>query len=233
MNLVKQTIDGIYNLLLGLGVTVKHLFKKAITVQYPKERWEMPERSRGVIVLLSDKETGKLNCTACMLCARACPVAAIKIEREKNPETKKFEPTSFDIDTTVCCYCGLCEQACNFSAIKLTGKYEFSVYDKDKLQYDMSFLQEIGRDVKYEKKKKKAAKKAVKKAAPKKDEEESGEEVEDEEKSATKLSAKAAGAKEDEKKTESESSEETDGEDRETTEDVKPDDSDESGDKKE
>ncbi|MCP4631371.1 MAG: NADH-quinone oxidoreductase subunit I [candidate division Zixibacteria bacterium] len=138
------------------------MFKPAITVQYPKERWEMPERSRGVIVLLSDLDTGKLNCTACMLCARACPVAAIAIEREKNPETKKFFPTSFKIDTTVCCYCGLCEQACNFAAIKLTGKYEFSVYNKDELQYDMSFLQEIGRDVKYEKKKK-----AVKKAAPK------------------------------------------------------------------
>ncbi|MBD3232959.1 MAG: 4Fe-4S dicluster domain-containing protein [candidate division Zixibacteria bacterium] len=232
MNLVKQTIDGIYNLLLGLGVTVKHLFKKAITVQYPKERWEMPERSRGVIVLLSDKETGKLNCTACMLCARACPVAAIKIEREKNPETKKFEPTSFDIDTTVCCYCGLCEQACNFSAIKLTGKYEFSVYDKDRLQYDMDFLQEIGRDVKYEKKKK-VAKKAVKKAAQKKKEDKAGEEEKSQEKSATKPSAKADAAAEDEKPADSEQKEESKTEDKTGDDKNEPDSSEESESKKE
>ena len=40
----------------------------------------MPERSRGVVVLLSDKETGDLNCTMCMLCMRVCPTAAIQIE---------------------------------------------------------------------------------------------------------------------------------------------------------
>jgi len=92
-------------------------------------------------------------------------VAAISIERIKNPDTKKFEPQSFNIDTTICCYCGLCEQACNFTAIKLTGKYEFSASDKSKLLYDMGFLQEIGRDVKYEKREKTAAKKkAVAKA---------------------------------------------------------------------
>lgn len=164
MNLIKQTTSGIYNLILGLVVTVKHLFKRHITIQYPEERWEMPYRSRGVIVLLSDPDTGELNCTACLLCAKACPVAAINIERVKNPDTKKWEPTLFDIDTTICCYCGLCEQACNFDAIKLTGKYEFSVYDKSELNYHMDFLQDIGRDVKYEKKKKKKAVK--KKAAP-------------------------------------------------------------------
>jgi len=159
MSIARQTTSGIYNLILDLTVTAKHLFKRAITLQYPDERWEMPERSRGTIVLLSDPETGKLNCTACLLCAKACPVAAITIDRVKNPETRKFEPTRFDLDTTICCYCGLCEQACNFTAIKLTGKYEFSVYDKAAFAYDMNFLQEIGRDVKYEKKKRAVAKK--------------------------------------------------------------------------
>jgi len=53
-NIIKEITDGIYNLILGLAVTFKHLFKHAITLQYPTERWEMPERSRGTIVLLSD-----------------------------------------------------------------------------------------------------------------------------------------------------------------------------------
>ncbi len=167
MSLVRQTTNGIYNLILGLAVTVKHLFKHAITLQYPKERWTMPERSRGTVVLLSDTETGKLNCTACLMCEKACPVAAITIEREKNPETKKFEPTSFTIDMGICCYCGLCEKACNFSAIKLTGKYEMSIYDKSELIYDMDFLQKLGRDVKYEKRKRVVKKTAVKKATAK------------------------------------------------------------------
>ncbi len=148
MGLLKDIKDGIYNLLLGLGVTAKRLPERAVTLQYPDERWEMPERSRGVVVLLSDKETGKLNCTACMLCQKACPTAAIIIEREKN-EQKRWYPTSFTIDNTICCFCGLCEEACNFAALKMATMYEFSVYDQSELVYDINRLQELGRDVPY------------------------------------------------------------------------------------
>jgi NADH-quinone oxidoreductase subunit I len=146
---------GIRNLILGLSVTLRHLFSRAVTLQYPTERWEMPERSRGVVVLLSDKETGQLNCTACILCAKACPTGAILIERFRG-EDKRWKLTRFDIDNTICCYCGLCEEACNFTAIKLTPKYEFSSLDKKSLIYDVKRLQEIGLDVDYTPRPKKA-----------------------------------------------------------------------------
>ena len=150
---------GIYNLLIGLGVTIRYLFSHAITLQYPTERWPMPERSRGQVVLLSDKETGKLNCTACTLCAKACPTAAISMDRYKG-EDKKWKLSKFDVDFTICCYCGFCEEACNFDAIKLAPKYEYSSYDKESLFYDMHKLQEVGRDVDY------TPKRPKKKAAP-------------------------------------------------------------------
>jgi NADH-quinone oxidoreductase subunit I len=149
MKAMKQFFSGIYNLILGLLTTGKHLGRHAITLQYPKERWPMPERSRGVVVLLSDKESGKLNCTACMLCMKACPVAAIFIEREKNAETKKWEAIKFVIDNTICCFCGLCEETCAFDAIKLANKYEFSTFDQSALVYDKNHLAELGRDVAY------------------------------------------------------------------------------------
>ncbi len=147
---------GILNLLIGLKVTLRHLFSHAITLQYPTERWTMPERSRGVVVLLSNKETGELNCTACILCAKACPTAAIIIERHRGDD-KKWKVDSFKVDNSICCYCGLCEEACNFDAIKLTPKYEFSTYDKPSLVYDVHKLQELGRDVEYTPRVKKAS----------------------------------------------------------------------------
>lgn len=147
---------GILNLLIGLKVTLRHLFSHAITLQYPTERWTMPERSRGVVVLLSNKETGELNCTACMLCAKACPTAAIMIERHRGDD-KKWKVDAFNLDNTICCYCGLCEEACNFDAIKLTPKYEFSTYDKPSLIYNVQRLQELGRDVDYTPRVKKSA----------------------------------------------------------------------------
>lgn len=159
-------IKGLVELIKGMGITGKHLGKHAITIQYPEEKMPMFERSRGVIVLLSDKETGELNCTACELCMRACPTAAIDIVAPRDPETKKKTLEKFEIDFGLCCYCGLCEEACNFSALKMTGKYEYSTVEKDDIIWDVNKLQETGRDVDYEDTRKK---KPVKKAEPKKE----------------------------------------------------------------
>ncbi len=167
MGYFKDIANGIYNLLLGLKTTGKQLPQRAVTLQYPKEKMPMFERSRGIVVLLSDPETGELNCTACMLCAKACPVAAITITQAKDPVTNKRYPKTFEVNNLICCFCGLCEEACNFDAIKLAGKYEFATADKQSLVFDLAKLQELGRDVKYEKKRKAVAKKPAAKIEPK------------------------------------------------------------------
>lgn len=147
-------VKGIVELIRGMTITGKHLGKHAVTLQYPEEKWPMPERSRGIVVLLSDKETGELNCTACMLCMRACPTAAIFIDAPRG-EDKKRQLKVFNLDVGLCCFCGLCEEACNFTAIKMAPKYEFSTENKEDLFWDMNRLQEVGRDVAYEPKPKK------------------------------------------------------------------------------
>ncbi len=141
-------VKDLKNLVKGLGITGKHLGRHAITIQYPEERWPMPERSRGIVVLLSDKKTGELNCTSCELCAKACPSLAIKIKFHRDENRKKVLDL-FDVDNGLCCFCGLCEEACNFSALKMATKYEFSVWNKDELIWDKDRLQEVGLDVPY------------------------------------------------------------------------------------
>ena len=150
---LKAIFSGAWNLLVGLKTTGKYLPTRAVTLQYPDERWTMPERSRGVVVLLSDPETGELNCNACLVCMKQCPVSAITIVQGKNEKGERY-PVSYTIDNTICCFCGICEEVCNFDAVKLTGKYEFAVFDKADLIYDKAKLQELGRDVKYERKRK-------------------------------------------------------------------------------
>ena len=155
-------IKGFIELIKGMGITGKHLGKHAVTLQYPEEKDPMPERSRGVVVLLSDKEDGSLNCTSCLLCMKACPTAAIIIDAPRGEDKKKVLK-KFELDFSLCCYCGLCEEACNFSALKMTGKYEYSTNNKDDMLWDVHKLQEAGRDVDYEdKRKKKVAKKPAK-----------------------------------------------------------------------
>jgi NADH-quinone oxidoreductase chain I len=161
-----QIVDHIKNLLKGLGIAGKHLGRHAITIQYPEERMEMTERSRGIVVLLSDKETGELNCTSCELCMRACPTAAIKIVSHRD-ENKKRVLDEFVVDNGLCCFCGLCEEACAFSALKMATKYEFSTRDKDELVWDVAKLQQVGRDVDYVDTRKKKKPKADKPAEAK------------------------------------------------------------------
>ncbi len=166
---MSSILKDIKNLFVGLVTTAKHLPRKEVTIQYPDEKWPMPERSRGIVVLLSDKETGELNCTTCLLCERACPSAAIKIDYEKVEKKRKLK--EFTVDNSLCCFCGLCEEACNFAAIKMAGKYEFATWDKTDLIWNTAKLQEMGRDVPYEPKKKRKPKpKPAAKPAPPVDE---------------------------------------------------------------
>lgn len=155
-------IKGLIELIKGMGITGKHLGMHAVTLQYPEEKMEMFERSRGIVVLLSDKETGELNCTGCELCMRACPTAAIRVVAPRDPETKKKTLEAFTVDNALCCYCGLCEEACNFSALKMAPiYYEQSTLTKDDLLWDKEKLQEMGRPVAYiDTRKKKPAEKA-------------------------------------------------------------------------
>ena len=125
----------------GLKTTLRHLFKKKVTVQYPEERRRLRvENYRGVHRLNRD-EQGRVACVACFMCATACPANCIHIEGGEAPwpDREKY-PIKFDIDELRCIYCGMCEEACPVDAIELTPEYsvvglsrEEMVFDKEKL----------------------------------------------------------------------------------------------------
>mgnify|MGYP001231129066 CR=1 FL=1 len=100
---------------LGLAKT----FQAAVTVQYPEQRARYPDTFRGRHRLtLSHDDTA--NCTACFLCATACPAHCIYIEAGEDPENpiEKFA-ARYEIDTLRCIYCGLCVEACPCDAIRM------------------------------------------------------------------------------------------------------------------
>jgi NADH-quinone oxidoreductase subunit I len=102
------------------------------TVQYPKEKLPLPENYRGFPFQVIDPETGKTRCTACGICAKACPPQCIWIVRATDPETgkPKREPAEFTIDASICMSCGFCAEFCPSDAIKMDHDYEIFTYQR-------------------------------------------------------------------------------------------------------
>ncbi len=131
----------------GLSITIKHLFKKKATLRYPEVTREFAPVYRGMHVLKRD-EQGRENCTACGLCAVACPAEAITMdaaERNKGEENLYREEkyaAKYEINMLRCIYCGLCEEACPKDAIYLTDRIVHSEYTRGKFVFGKDVLVE-------------------------------------------------------------------------------------------
>jgi NADH-quinone oxidoreductase subunit I len=107
----------------GLAVTGRYLWRRKFTVQYPEERIPQSPRFRGLHALRR-YPNGEERCIACKLCEAVCPASCITIESEERPDGTR-RTTRYDIDLFKCVYCGFCEEACPVDAIVLTRIYEF------------------------------------------------------------------------------------------------------------
>ncbi len=141
----------------GMAITLKHFFSKKVTIRYPEQKRYLGPVFRGEHILKRD-ENGAERCTACGLCAVACPAEAISMvasERKKGEEhlykEEKYAST-YEINMLRCIFCGLCEEACPKEAIFLQHDKMVTVfhdrseviYGKDKLveKMDNRYLRE-------------------------------------------------------------------------------------------
>jgi NADH-quinone oxidoreductase subunit I len=123
-------------LIKGLATTLRHVFTKPVTLQYPEEKRPVSPRFRGHPELVVNEDHTR-RCVACTLCMVVCPSNAIKqIVPAEGPEHEKY-PTQFVIDLTRCIFCGFCQEACPQAAIKLNNLYELAQYQKEVLVLDI------------------------------------------------------------------------------------------------
>ncbi len=119
----KNILDTATSVFEGMSITLSHMFRKPVTIQYPDRMAQplsetLPDRFRGFLKV--DMEI----CTACLACMNDCPIDCIKIETQKDEVLKERVLTQFDIDEAKCMYCGLCTEPCPTGAIHFTKEFE-------------------------------------------------------------------------------------------------------------
>jgi NADH-quinone oxidoreductase subunit I len=140
--MIKYLVDlvkGIVSLFEGLGVTLKHCFRRPITLQYPEKRPDVSLRFRGRLVMPVDPATGDNRCTACMICVRACPNHSIDVEKLIGEDGKpKPKVSKYIYNLGSCMFCNLCVESCAFAAIIMSDEYETAVQNKTSLIMDLA-----------------------------------------------------------------------------------------------
>ena len=129
----------LWELLIGLKLTGRHLFSKKVTIQFPDEKTPMSHRFRGLHALRR-YPNGEERCIACKLCEAVCPALAITIEAGPRLDDGSRRTTLYEIDLFKCIFCGFCEESCPVDSIVETRVHEYhfekrgeNIMTKDKL----------------------------------------------------------------------------------------------------
>ena len=132
----------------GLSLTLKTMFKPKFTLQYPEEKFIPSGSYRGRPVLVQEDD-GRERCVACGLCSRVCPALAIEVQAAETDLEKERYPEKFEINMIRCIFCGFCEEVCPEEAIVMSKDYEMAftnreeaIYGKDKLLVPVEQLQD-------------------------------------------------------------------------------------------
>lgn len=144
---MNKFLGEVWKLIAGAGTNIRslwmifmHFKRPRDTILYPEVPAEeiAPPRYRGRIVLTRDPD-GEERCVACNLCAVACPVGCISLQKAER-EDGRWYPEFFQINFSRCIFCGMCEEACPTTAIQLTPDFEMGEYVRQDLLYEKEHL---------------------------------------------------------------------------------------------
>ena len=129
-------------ILSAMRMTFMNLFRKPVTVHYPDKTRNYPDRYRGLLALVYEKDTGEEACIGCRLCEFVCPPVVIKVAIQKG-EKRNYAKT-FTLELYACEFCELCVQVCPTDAIVMMKSFDMPTTDRRELLLDKDRLHHIG-----------------------------------------------------------------------------------------
>ena len=136
-------------ILKSMYVTFSTMLRKPVTIEYPSQHREVPQRDRAFPILLWDTGVDEPFCTGCHACERACPVECMTVTMKDNPlhaeekSKRRKIVDEFWIDYGRCMRCNICVEVCNFEAIAMNNTWaghELSTFDRNDLVLDLDQL---------------------------------------------------------------------------------------------
>lgn len=128
-------------ILIGMRITIRYCFAKTITLQYPDVAPALQPRYRGFHWYEIEK------CIACDMCAKACPVDCIYIEKtgprkidKESGVAKGGAMTRYAIDYSKCMFCALCVPPCPTDCIHMGNLHDMSGYDRKSMVVEFTQL---------------------------------------------------------------------------------------------
>jgi NADH-quinone oxidoreductase subunit I len=146
----RDIFNAVRSIAIGMRITLRYVFMRPVTVRYPEQRLSFAPRYRGI----HEFELNK--CIACDLCAKACPVDCIYIEKtgprridkntglvdESDPKNGKL--TRFAIDYSKCLFCALCTEPCPTECIHMGKLHDLSAYTRAEAVVEFGELDKQG-----------------------------------------------------------------------------------------
>lgn len=134
MKIVRHALNRIQKLYFteivkGLGLTFRVMFRKRFTRQYPEQGLPKTVVTRGQPRLTQNPD-GTMRCVACGMCEFVCPAFAIEIDGGETDRFIEREPKRFEINMLRCILCGFCEEVCPKEAIYMSDELELANYTR-------------------------------------------------------------------------------------------------------
>lgn len=135
----------VYTVLIGMRITLRYYFASPITRQYPDAPPTLQPRFRGFHYFEIEK------CIGCDMCAKACPVDCIYIEKSGPRKIDKATGIArggalerFAIDFSKCMFCALCIEPCPTECIHMGDVHDMSAFDRRSMVVEYTELARKG-----------------------------------------------------------------------------------------